>query len=251
MTAAESNKLGEMTLFDHLDELRRRIVAVVVMVLIVTLVCFALAPNIFDWLLTPLEEISNQKMIVLSPLEMFITYLKIAILTAVFVCAPWILLQVWLFIAPGLYPTERKWIVPFIVLGTCFFVSGGAFGFYIVIPTAFEYLTGIVPVTVAANYSVELYFSLVMRLLLAFGLVFEVPLVMWILSAAGIVNPDTYSKLRKYWVVTAVLLGALLTDPSPLTQALMAVPLIVFWELGILGGRMLYRRRERHESSEE
>jgi sec-independent protein translocase protein TatC len=133
-------------------------------------------------------------------------------------------------------------------MGSIFFVGGGAFGFYIVIPTAFEYLTGLVPATVAATYSVELYFSLVIRLLLAFGLVFELPLIMWILSAAGIVNPDTYSKLRKYWAVAAVVLGAMLTDPSPLTQAMMAVPLLLFWELGIIGGRILYRRR-RGESS--
>ncbi|MEM6731999.1 MAG: twin-arginine translocase subunit TatC, partial [Myxococcota bacterium] len=201
-----------------------------------------------DWLQTPLKDILAAEMIVLDPLEMFVTYLKLSILAAIFVSAPWILLQIWLFIAPGLYASEKKWVIPFIALGSLFFVGGGAFGFYIVIPNAFEFLTTMVPETVQANYSVERYFSLVTRLLLAFGIVFELPLVMWILSAAGIVDPKIYSRLRKYWFVAAVILGAMLTDPSPLTQLLMAGPLILFWELGIIGGRLLYRRRERAEA---
>lgn len=245
---SDVEELPEMSLFDHLDELRKRIVSTFIMVMLVTLGCWGLRETFFEFLQTPLDDISNQELIVLTPLEMFVTYLKISILAAVFVSAPWTLLQVWLFISPGLYASEKRWVVPFILLGSMFFIGGGAFGFFIVIPTAFDFLTNMVPDAVNATYSVELYFSLVTRLLLAFGLVFELPLIMWILSAAGIVNPKHYSRLRKYWFVIAVILGAMLTDPSPLTQALMAGPLIIFWELGIIGGRILYRRGERGKS---
>lgn len=248
MTGRE--ELEEMSLFDHLSELRKRIVSSFVVLFLATFACFGFAEQLFLWLKGPLDDIAGHQMVVLSPLEMFITYLKLALLAAVFVSAPWILLQIWLFIAPGLYASEKKWVVPFILLGSLFFLGGGAFGFYIVIPNAFDFLTTMVPDAVEATYSVELYFSLVIRLLLAFGIVFELPLVMWILSAAGIVDPATYAKLRKYWVVCAVVLGAMLTDPSPLTQVLMAGPLIIFWELGIIGGRLLYRRKERARAAE-
>lgn len=240
--ALESSR---MTLIEHLGELRRRLVYVFVVLLVMTFVCFAFSAQLFEILRQPLYELTNQKLVVLSPLEMFFTYMKLAILAAVFVSTPWILAQVWLFVAPGLYAHEKRWIAPFIVLGTLFFVAGGAFGFYVVIPTMFEYLTQLVPPTVENTYSVELYFSLVIRLLLAFGLVFELPLLMWILAAAGIVDPATFARLRKYWVVAAFVLGALLSDPSPVTQLLMAVPLIVFWELGILGGKLLRRKRDK------
>ncbi|MEL6338527.1 MAG: twin-arginine translocase subunit TatC [Myxococcota bacterium] len=237
-------ELPEMSLFDHLDELRKRLISTVVVLILVTLGCFSIAPVLFDWLQLPLRDISDQQLQVLDPVEMFVTYLKLSALAAVFVSAPWILLQVWLFVAPGLYAAEKRWVVPFIFLGSLFFIGGGAFGFYIVIPNAFQFLTGMVPESVDASYSVQRYFSLVIRLLLAFGIVFELPLVMWILSAAGIVNPSVYVKLRKYWFVAAVVLGAMLTDPSPMTQAMMAVPLVVFWELGIIGGKILYPRRK-------
>lgn len=240
--------LAEMSLFGHLEELRKRIVSVVLVLGCVTIACWGLREPLFLFLKTPLHELENQQLIVLTPLEMFVTYLKISLLASVFVASPWILLQAWLFVAPGLYPSEKRWVVPFIVLGSLFFVGGGAFGFFIVIPITFEFLTAMVPESVNATYSVELYFSLVTRLLLAFGLVFELPLVMWVLSAAGIVDPVLYARWRKYWVVAAVVLGALLTDPSPLTQTLMAGPLILFWELGIIGGRMLYRRRQRNNT---
>lgn len=242
MTIASREELREMPLFDHLDELRKRLMWTLGVVLFAAFACMAIAPMLFEWLQTPLRDITDQQLQVLDPIEMFVIYLKLALFASLFISAPWILLQIWLFVAPGLYTTEKRWVVPFIVLGTLFFVGGGAFGFYIVIPNAFEFLTGLVPDNVEANYAVERYFALVTKLLLGFGIVFELPLAMWILSAAQIVDPALYARFRKYWAVCAVVLGALLTDPSPMTQAMMAAPLIVFWELGIIGGKLLYRR---------
>ena len=116
------------------------------------------------------------------------------------------------------------------------------------LPLGFEYLVKMVPDSVDANYSVGAYFALVIRLLLAFGLVFELPLVMWILAAAGITSPDFFSTKRKYWIVVAVVLAAFFTPPDPFTQLLMAVPLVLFFELGILGAKILYRKRQEPES---
>lgn len=235
---------GRMTFISHLGELRRRLMYVVAVLLIAALGSFSFAPELFDILRKPLENIPDASMIVLTPLEMFVTYLKLAVVAGIFLTTPWILVQLWLFIAPGLYQNERRWLAPFVILGSAFFCLGGAFSFYIVLPLGFEYLVEMVPDSVSANYSVGAYFSLVIRLLLAFGIVFELPLVMWIMAAAGIASPDFFATKRKYWIVIAVVLAAFFTPPDPFTQMLMAVPLVLFFELGILGARIVYRKRQ-------
>jgi len=239
---------GRMTLFEHLDELRKRLIASVIVVLLCAVVLFSLAPTLFDYLQRPLDAIAADMLIrlqVLSPLEMFITYLKLAVLAAVFVASPWLLLQLWLFISPGLYKQEKRWIIPFVVLGSMFFVGGAAFAYFLVLPQGFEFLVQYTHTSVENAWSVERYFTIVIRMLLAFGIVFEVPLLMWILAAAGIVSPPTFSRFRKWWIVLAWVMGAFLTPADPFTQAMMAVPLMVFFEIGLIGARILYRRRER------
>jgi len=149
--------------------------------------------------------------------------------------------------SPALFKHERKWVVPFILFGTAFFVSGGLFAFYIVMPMGFEYLVALVPDSVSAQYSVAAYFSLVVRLLLAFGIVFELPLIMWFLTGAGIVQVEGFIKFRKYWIVVAVVLAALFTPPDPFTQLLMAIPLTLFFELGILGSRVFAKRHDKRK----
>ena len=242
----ESEQLNEleesrMGFLEHLDELRRRIMRIVVVLFLAALGCFTYADELFVILQQPLKDLPEAAMIVLTPLEMFITHLKIAAVAGIFVTSPWALLQLWLFIAPGLYGNEKKWIAPFVILGTLSFCTGGAFAFYIVMPMGFEYLVAMVPDTVSAQYSVAAYFTLVIRLLLAFGIVFELPLVMWMLAAAGVMNPAKLQGLRKYWVVIAVILAAFFTPPDPFTQMLMAVPLMLFFEIGLLGARFIYR----------
>lgn len=234
-----------MSLVEHLTELRRRLIYVVIVLFVATIISFTFAPELFHFLRRPLDVVTTgQKLIVLSPLEMVFTYMKLALLAAFFVTAPWILAQLWFFVAPGLYAHEKKWIAPFIIMGTLSFISGGAFGFYVVIPNMFKYLTAMVPVGVENQYSVEVYFTIVFHLLLAFGFVFELPLVMWILAAAGLVKAQLFAKWRKYWLIAAFVIGGVVTqDPSPVSQFLMAVPLILFWELGIIGARIVQRKR--------
>ena len=241
--AEQANNEGRMSFMEHMRELRRRIFYCIIALFVGTLVAFGFHEQIFAWISGPLAHVTSSKMQVLGLVEMFVAYLKLAVLAAIFGTAPFMLVQLWLFVAPGLYSHEKRWIVPFVVLGTLFFVGGGLFAFYVVLPLGFEYLVQMVPEGIEANYRVSDYIALVIRLLLAFGLVFELPLVMWILAAAGLVGPSTFSKVRKYWVVIAVALAAFLTPPDPLTQMMMAVPLVVFFELGMLGARLLYKER--------
>ena len=233
---------SNMGFFEHLTELRKRLFYCVIAIVIPSIIALSFAPVLFELLRKPLAAIPDHQMIVLSPLEMFVTYLKLGILSGIFMSIPVILWHIWAFVAPGLYKQEKRWIIPFILLGSAFFIGGGAFAYFIVLPMGFEYLIKMVPATVAANYSVANYFSLTIKLLFAFGLVFELPLIMWVLSAAQIINPLRYKGFRQYWVIIAVVLAAILTPPDPLTQLMMAIPLVLFFEIGIIGAQILYKR---------
>ncbi len=240
---------SRMSIFDHLGELRRRIMYSLACLVLTSGGCFTFAEKIFIFLRRPLEAISAQKMIVLTPLEMFMTYIKLAIMGGLFLAMPCVLLQLWWFISPGLYAHEKRWVVPFVALGSGCFMGGAAFCFYLVLPASFRYLVDMVPLGVEAHYSVSAYFSLIIQLMLAFGLIFELPLVMTILGAATIVRASAFAKFRKYWIIVAFFIGGVLTPtPDVMTQMLMAVPLIIFYEMGIVGAR-LFERRSRRKAS--
>lgn len=243
MTSQSNEQLQQMSFFEHLGELRRRLLYSLIAVLLVTIACWALRERLFELVRRPLQDVPDHELQVISVLEMFMTYLKLSVTAAIFIASPWVLLQAWLFVAPGLYKHERRWGAAFVVLGALFFIGGGLFGYFLVLPLTFDYLIGMTHADIENQFSVALYFSIVLRLLLAFGLVFETPLVMWVLAAAGIVRAQSFARFRKYWIILSVALGAMLTDPNPITQLLMAGPLIVFFELGILGARLLGRRR--------
>ena len=238
----DASTAGRMSFVEHLRELRLRLIYCSIALLVATGACWSFRVQLFELLRRPLSSLAtNQTLIVLSPLEQFVTYLKLSVLASVFVTSPFVLLQIWRFVSPGLYDKERRWLTPFVFLGSLFFCGGAAFAFYVVLPIGFAYLVAMVPEGVLPQYSVAVYFSLVIRMLLAFGLVFELPLFMWILAAARIVKPSMFRRFRKYWVVVSLACGAILTPPDPLTQIMMAVPLILFFELGLLGARVLYR----------
>jgi sec-independent protein translocase protein TatC len=228
-----------MPLVAHLRELRTRVLCSLGGVVVGMALAFFFREALFQWMRAPLLELELGRMQVLGLVEMFVVYLKLAALAGTFAAMPYVLWQVWQFVAPGLYAHERRWVAPFIGFGSLFFLLGGLFAFYAVLPLGFRYLVAMVPAGVDANYRVEEYITLVVTMMLAFGLVFELPLLMWILAAAGVFSAEAYASVRKYWVVVAVTVGGVLTPPDPLTQILMAVPLIGFFELGIVGARLL------------
>lgn len=233
-----------MPFLEHLGELRRRLIYSSIAIVVCASVAFHYSPELFEYLRLPLKAVPAGRMIVLGPLEMFVTYIKLALMVGIMSASPFVLLQLWLFVAPGLYPSERRWVVPFIALGTLCFVGGCAFCFYLVLPASFRYLIDMVPLSVEAHYSVSLYFSLVIQLMLAFGAVFELPLVMTLVGASGLVDAQQYRSFRKYWVVLAFVIGGVLTPtPDPMTQAMMATPLIIFYELGIAGTSLVGGRK--------
>jgi sec-independent protein translocase protein TatC len=243
LTSAEQTP--RMSFWSHLDELRRRFIYSLIFVGVAGLTCFSFAEPIFTFLLTPLQHATQYKLVVLEPLELFMTYMRIAFVAGLFVSAPFVLWQGWQFVAPGLYQRERRWLVPFVTLGSLFFAGGAAFCFYVVLPMGFVYLTKHTPAMVESHFSIAAYVNVLVGMMLAFGIVFELPLIMWILSAAGLVQPNTYSKFRKYWIILAFVIGGILTPPDPFSQILMAVPLLLFFELGIFGSKLIARKKNR------
>jgi sec-independent protein translocase protein TatC len=232
-----------MSFLAHLGELRKRLAWALGALFLCSSLAFFYAPELFAVMQWPLHEIQHVKMVVLSPLEMFTTYIKLAVMVGLLTSSPWMLLQLWWFVAPGLYPSERKLAVPFVLLGSSCFVGGAAFCFFLVLPASFAYLVEMVPASVETHYSVAVYFALVVQLTLAFGAIFELPLVMMLLGAAGLVSVEKYVAFRKYWFIVATIIGGVVTPtPDPMTQMMMAVPLVVFYEMGIIGTRFLAGR---------
>ncbi len=188
---------------------------------------------------------ASDKLVVLSPLEPFIAYLKIALVVGLFLACPIWLYQAWGFVAPGLYSTEKKVVLPSVAGASVLFCMGGLFAYYVMFPMMFDVLVNqMMPSSLAASFTIDNYLSLLMQLTVAFGIVFELPLVLGFLSSVGIVSPPGLRRFRKYWVVTAFVVGGILTPPDPISQVMMAAPLLIFYELGIVLATMFARRRE-------
>lgn len=193
----------------------------------------------------------GDKLVVLSPLDPFFAYLKIAMVVGLFLACPVWLYQAWRFVAPGLYENERAFVLPTIASGSILFVSGGAFAYFLMFPMMFDVLVNqMMPATLASAFTVDNYLGLLLRLTVAFGVVFELPLALALLSMVGIVTPDGLKRFRRYAIVLAFVVGAFLTPADPLSQFMMAVPLILFYELGIFAATLLARRREARLAAE-
>jgi sec-independent protein translocase protein TatC len=241
------------TLMEHLTELRKRLFWSLVAVIVGTIACAYFVDEVFHFLVQPITPYLPPpgKLVVLSPLEQVVAYLRIAVISGVFVASPVIFSQVWGFVAPGLYPREKKFVLPFILFGTLFFLGGAAFGYYVFLPMTFKFLVGVLPTDVVPQYTVEKYFSLVTQLLLAMGAIFEMPLVIGMLSLAGFVSTAQLKKFRRYNIVLAVVVSAVITPTvDPYSQLLMAAPMIAFYEVGILFAWFTERRRKRSQQEE-
>lgn len=238
-----------MGFLEHLGELRRRVVYSLIAVVIAFGICWLFVFDIFTFLKEPLVVAAPESHMAdlhqLDLAEVFFTLLKTAILAAVFAASPVVLYQIWKFVAPGLYPNEKRAVVPFIFMGTVFFFLGAAFCYYIVIPLGYGFLFDFSAQIADPVLTIEHYFSLTTKLLLAFGIVFELPVATYFLAAIGIVTHHTLIKQWRIAVVVAFLLAAMLTPPDVLTQALLAGPMILLYGFSILIAWVQTRRRER------
>lgn len=187
---------------------------------------------------------SEDRLVVLSPLEPFFAYIKIAFVCGLFLACPIWLFESWSFIAPGLYSHEKRFALPVVLTGSLLFMSGGLFAYFVMFPMMFDFLVNqMMPDTLVASFTVDKYLGLLLRVTVAFAVVFELPLALALLSAVGIVDAPQLRSFRKYAYVGAFVLGAILTPADPLSQIMMAAPLVIFYEIGILFAVMFGRRR--------
>ena len=234
---------AKMSFFDHLSELRTRIIWSVVPAGIALIGTLYFTDHIMTFLQRPLTRI-NAPPVFLTPTEYFWTYMKVAMIAALFVAMPAVLWNVWAFVAPGLHKHERRYAAPFVIIGSLLFLGGGAFALLVVVPFAVQFLVNFgVEKGAQPMISIASYMDFILKFTLAFGLVFEMPVVITLLSMLGVVTPQFLSKNRKYAILINFVIAAILTPtPDALNQALMAGPLIILYEVGIIAARLFGRR---------
>lgn len=237
----------------HLEELRKRLITCAITVGIGFVISYIFAERLFQILVTPLTRImpEGDRLIFTNLPEMFLTYLKTAVICGIMLTAPVLFHQLWMFIAPGLYQHEKKYAIPFVVFSTILFVGGALFGYFIVFPFGFKFFLGFANEYIQALPSVKQYFSFAIKLLFAFGIVFELPVVAFFLSKMGIVTPEFLKKKRKYALLMTFVMAAILTPPDVITQLMMAGPLIILYEIGILVARMARKKKVAEEETTE
>ena len=234
-TQEQKGAQGEMHLTDHLMDLKKRLVRSFIAVFVGMLACYAFARDIYKILMLPLYEAlpEGSTIIYTAPHEAFFTYIKVAFLAGLFLALPYVFYQIWLFVAPGLYSNERRYLIPMAMASALFFATGALFGYFVVFPFGYQFFMGFTEELIRPYMSMKEAFAFSFRLLIAFGVVFELPLVIFFLSRMGLVTSKGLRKKRKYAVLMAFIVSAVLTPPDLVTQTFMAGPLILLYELGI------------------
>lgn len=235
----------EQPFISHLVELRTRLLRIVSGVLLVFVALSPFSNPIYSMLAGPLTRHmpAQSSMIAIDVLSPFLTPLKFTLVLAVFITIPWILYQVWAFIAPGLYQKEKRLALPVLISSTLLFYCGMAFAYFVIMPIFFAFITSTAPEGVAVMTDINRYLDFVMTIFFAFGVAFEVPVATVILVLTGIITPEAMAAKRPYIIVGAFVVGMLLTPPDVISQTLLAVPMWLLFEIGIFVSRLLLRRR--------
>ena len=240
-------------LTDHLAELRTRIFRILIAWVIGGALAWSFSEAIFALLLEPaVTALGDRALQAIAPTEIFFTYLKSAVLAGFVLALPVIFWQIWAFVAPGLYDTERSAIVPFVLVSTLLFAGGASFGYAVVFPLMFEFLTGFDSDFVQSAWSMREVFALTTRLFLAFGVAFELPVLVFFLSLAGIVDARTLLRGTPYAVLAMFVVAAILTPPDWVSQIFLALPMVALYLLGV-GVAFLFggaRKREGAKSEQ-
>src|SRR5881296_3967379 len=232
----------KMSFLEHLGELRVRIVRALTALLVGTVIALPFSQYIVDWLAKPVTKL-NYSLVFTAPAEAFWVQMKVAMIVGLFIGSPGILWQVWAFVAPGLHPHEKKYAAPFVIIGSLMFIAGGAFSLFVVTPYAIAFLLSYARETLQPMITLENHIDFLLKFTLAFGAVFELPLVITLLARMGVVTAKQLSKNRKYAILGAFIAGAVLTPtPDAFNQTLMAGPLILLYEVGIVCARVFGRR---------
>ena len=229
----------------HLEELRKRLITCFIAIGIGFVAAYGFKEKLFQALMHPLVSVmkTGETLIFTGLPEAFFTYLKVAFLAGIILASPVIIYQFWIFVAPGLYEKERRLLIPIVFLSTLFFVGGALFGYFVVFPFGFKFFLGFATDVIKPFPSMREYLSFSSKLLLAFGLVFELPLIVTFLARLGIVNVPFLKKNRKYAILLFFVGAAIITPPDVVTQIMMALPLMVLYEISILGARMFGRKK--------
>jgi sec-independent protein translocase protein TatC len=224
----------EMPFLDHLEELRWRLLKSVISVLVMMVICFTFSDYILDLLLYPGRHIDPPVPLqVLKVQTVFIIKLEIALFAGIVFSLPVIFYQLWQFLAPGLKLNERKLLPAVVFASVVCFLAGGFFAYFVIIPYALQFFLGLAPANIQNNIALDFYIGFLLRLIIVFGIVFELPMLSLILTKFGLLTPAFMRKYRRYAIVSAFILGAILTPPDPTTQVMLAVPIVLLYELSI------------------
>ena len=240
----------------HLAELRKWLIHSFIFLIIFFIGCYFFAEHIYGFLVEPYakavkDDETNRRLIFTALQETFLTYLKVSFFTAFFVTCPYILMQIWKFIAPGLYKHEKTAILPYLVLTPVLFLLGGMLVYYLIMPLAIKFFLSFETTGISTNLPIQLeakvneYLSLVMKLIFAFGISFQLPVILSLLARVGIVNSNFLKERRKYFIVIIFAAAALLTPPDPITQIGLAVPLLILYELSIFSVKIIENKKLR------
>lgn len=243
--------VNELPFMSHLIELRDRLLRMVLAVLVLLIALFPFANDIYTFIADPLMAVlpDNTSMIATQVASPFLTPFKLSLVSAIFFAMPYLLYQFWAFLAPGLYKNEKRLALPILISSILLFYLGTAFAYFVVFPLVFAFLTGVAPEGVAVMTDISHYLDFVLTLFFAFGLSFEVPVATILLVLMGITTPDELANKRPYVIVSAFIFGMLLTPPDVISQTLLAVPVWLLFEVGVLFARLLAKKTNQEENS--
>lgn len=244
---------SQAPLIEHLIELRSRLMRAVIVILVVFLGLYSFANDIYTFVAEPLMALlpEGSQMIATEVASPFLAPFKLTLVVAVFIAIPFVLHQAWAFIAPGLYDNEKALAIPILVSSIALFYGGAAFAYYVVFPLLFEFFTQTGPENVAVMTDINQYLNFVLKLFFAFGIAFEIPIATFLLIQSGATTVESLSKKRPYIILGCFVVGMLLTPPDVISQSLLAIPMYLLYEVGLLFGRLVRKRKEEKEAAEE
>ncbi len=243
-----------MSILEHLEELRNRLIKIFIAAAFGFAACYWQAEEILKILMQPLVDVlpEGTTLIFTGLTEGFFTEIKVGFLAGIFLTSPYILYQIWAFVSPALYKKERTMLIPVAFFSALFFVGGACFGYFLVFPYGFKFLVGIFETDIIRPLpSIKEYLSLATKMLIAFGVVFELPLVVLVLSRMGLITHKMMRKYQKYAILAIFIVAAILTPPDVFTQLMMAAPLIVLYEISIWVAYFFGKKKELIEETEE